>query len=113
MSGKAGFDLWNYYHLTVLGDDALEILVEETNSKVVGVVWVFLKKGGRPTIDDNDYRNQTATGLHTIFVPKARGNWTVGITGSPRSSSANQFYMSEYKYAQTFLSALSSFNITS
>lgn len=87
-AGTISFDRWNYYHISILGDDALEITVAETREDhQLGLLWVFAKKNGRPTIDDNDYRNQSDTSLLTIWIPStsARGNWTIGVTGSPRN----------------------------
>ncbi len=87
-AGTISFDRWNYYHISILGDDALEITVAETREDhQLGLIWLFAKKNGRPTIDDNDYRNQSDTSLLTIWIPStsARGNWTIGITGSPRN----------------------------
>lgn len=93
LKGKVAFDVWNYYQLTVLGEDALEVIVQEQESIVAGRVWVFLKLNGFPTIEDNDGYNQSTTVMHTVFIPstKARGNWTIGVTGSPRNSGSNPF----------------------
>lgn len=87
-AGTISFDRWNYYHMNILGDDALEITVAESSEDhQLGLIWVFAKKNGRPTIEDNDYRNQSDTSLLTVWIPStaARGNWTIGITGSPRN----------------------------
>jgi hypothetical protein len=93
LKGKIAFDVWNYYQLTVLGEDALEVIVQEQESIVAGRVWLFLKLNGFPTIDDNDGFNQSTSVMHTVFIPstKARGNWTIGVTGSPRNSGSNPF----------------------
>jgi hypothetical protein len=88
MSGVVSFERWNYYHISTMSNDALEIIVEEDReNQVPGLLWLFVKRDTRPTIDSSDYRNQSDTTTHSVWISsfKARGNWSIGVTGSPRN----------------------------
>jgi hypothetical protein len=97
--GSVRFDTWSYYNLTVLGDDALEIFVQENDNLIPGLVWVFAALNRLPTIEDHDYSNQTDnTVTHTIVIPsgQSRGLWMIGITGSPRATGSSYLRQARY-----------------
>jgi hypothetical protein len=57
MSGVISFDRWNYYHISVMSNDAFEIIVQEDRAnQVPGLIWLFVKRDTRPTIDSSDFR---------------------------------------------------------
>jgi hypothetical protein len=57
MTGVISFDRWDYYHISMMSNDALEVIVQEDRSnQVSGLIWVFVKRDTRPTIDSNDFR---------------------------------------------------------
>lgn len=85
-SDMVDFQSWNYYTFSVKEKRALEIFILEIGSTVQGLVWSFLANGRFPTVEDNDYKNQSGSLSHTIYVPanESLGTWTLGLTGSPR-----------------------------
>lgn len=103
VQGMVRFDTWSYYNLTVLGDDALEVWVQENDNLIYGLVWMFVAKGRLPSIEDHDYSNQTDSVIHSIFIPsgETRGLWMVGVTGSPRATGSSYGRTAKYNLFAT------------
>lgn len=103
VQGMVRFDTWAYYNLTVLGDDALEVWLQENDNLIYGLVWMFVAKGRLPTMEDHDYSNQTDTIMHSIFIPsgQTRGLWMIGVTGSPRATGSSYGRTAKYNLFAT------------
>lgn len=84
---RVGFDVWNFFNFKVEKETGIKIVVREQNNQIQGVVWSFMSNGRVPRIEDSDFKNQSVSQVHTMQIPytDSVGNWTIGITGSPRS----------------------------
>lgn len=103
VQGMVRFDTWVYYNLTVLGDDALEVWIQENDNLIYGLVWMFMAQGRLPTMEDHDFSNQTDTIMHSIFIPsgQTRGLWMIGVTGSPRATGSSYGRTAKYNLFAT------------
>src|SRR5687768_11699789 len=88
---------WHYYYIPVYGQNSLQVQVlEETSRTERGGVFVYARRSVPPTFTHFDYASashrillssrfsalSSATDLHTIMIPTASGNWSIGVTGS-------------------------------
>lgn len=87
IAGKTEFESWNYYTFEISASEAMEINLQEYGSPTSGTVWMYLAKARMPTLDDYDYRNQSNSYHHSIFIPSSisKGTWVIGTTGSMSS----------------------------
>lgn len=87
IAGKTEFESWNFYTFTITVHESIEIKLQEYGNSNSGVVWVYAAKNRMPTLDDYDFRNQSASLDHTIFIPtdNSKGTWVIGTTGSMSS----------------------------
>jgi hypothetical protein len=88
LAGQVAADQFAYFHVQVLGQDALLIEVEEADlpGLPIGAVTLFLRRGAYPTSQEYDYRNASLSRLHSLYVPseEAEGVWFLGVLGSAR-----------------------------
>jgi hypothetical protein len=103
VQGMVRFDTWAFYNMTILGDDAVELFLQENDNLIYGLVWIFMAKDRLPTIEDHDFSNQTDSIMHTIFVPsgQTRGLWIIGVTGSPRATGSSYGRQAKYNLFAT------------
>ena len=99
LRGRVSYNSWSFYKVTVLGQNALRLHVNESdvvNTPVrPGLVAVYARREADnckavvpnrclPTLKLYNYFNDSATLSHEIFIPsqEANGTWYVGVTGS-------------------------------
>lgn len=74
---------FNFYHIHVMGDNALEVVARERAT--FGKIWLYARQHVPPTKNEYQYADTSESDEHRFLIPSpnASGVWYIGVYGSP------------------------------